>query len=526
MDHIVGLSKSPAQTSEVHAKAAADKASKKRLKDIKAAPRGHFPSGVMAGDAEPQDQPPGRCRAVLWTRYTGGKELRVRVLETSPRPGRRPPGIEHDKVVEVKDGFVHFEARGLEPGVRYAYAFLETVGGSERRSPVGHFRAAIGRDVLKSVAFGGTSCTLQNTERAVMTNRNLQHAASKREKLSFFIHLGDQVYCDSPPSKPARTLDRFRATYRHAFTRPGMKALHEAFGMYTTWDDHELFNGWQGDRDTEGKDDVNAVIHAQGNLKPIMAWGVQSFYDHQPIRKENREPKELWRRFRWGKALEIFILDCRSERDHDNGRYISQKQETALIEFLNEPDGAIFKFILNARPIGYLGKRRPKTFPPKKPVRMPTEDYSWTHPAVVEQREKILVEARKHHGVWFLSGDLHFGCVGWVDPRKPKPGDKRVGEIMMGPGGQWASRPGTDKRKEKKKFIRELNKKKHISFATLKSNYVVIHVNPAKKRENSTLDITFFHKMKRKFKVLHRETRSYTGRVLKEPDKKDDQGQN
>ncbi|HLM74978.1 MAG TPA: alkaline phosphatase D family protein [Polyangiaceae bacterium] len=523
MDTVVKAKEIDPPTTTGHLATAAG-VSKKKLEDIDEAPKKHFPTGVMAGDAETEGSPAASSRAVLWTRYTGGKQLSVRVLETHPKPGRRPPGIAKDQVVEVKDGFVHFEARGLTPGARYEYVFLEkSAGGKEARSPVGHFRAPIRPNARKPVVFGGTSCTFPLDERLKMANRNLQHAASKRRKLSFFVHLGDQLYCDAPKEKPAATLPAFRAKYRHAFSRPGIHAMHKAFGMYTTWDDHEVFNGWQGDLDTEGKHDVNDVIKKKSNIQQIIDWGEQSFYQHQPIRKPNREQRKLWRRFRWGETLELFILDCRAERDNKNGRYISAEQEEALIKFLTDPNGAVFKFVLNSRPIGYLGKRRPATFPPKKKPE-PKEDYSWTHPSVVEQRERILAAARMSHGVWWLSGDLHFGAIGWVDPGKPKPGEKRVGEIMMGPGGQWASKPGTEKRKLKKEFIRKLGDKKHMTFATLKSNYVVIHVNPAKKAKDATLDIYFHHKTRKGAKVLHHEKRSYTGRVLKKPGASQNQG--
>jgi hypothetical protein len=128
----------------------------------------------------------------------------------------------------------------------------------------------------------------------------------------------------------------------------------------------------------------------------------------------------------------------------------------------------------------------------------------------VWQREDILEVARKVGGVWWLSGDVHFGTTGFVDPDL-KPGEKRVGEVVMGPGGQWCAKPDNpSKLREKRKFIRKVADKKHMSFGTIESNYVVIDVNPAEQPENSTLDIYFYQAAKMR---LH-ERRKYTGEVI------------
>ncbi len=497
------------QTDAVH-KTVVAKAAKAGQPSIKEAPKKHFPAGVMAGDAEPDGG--GQGRVVLWTRYTGKKkQLLVRIRQTPPKGSDLRP----DKPVKVKDGgFVHYDAENLKPGTQYKYMFLEKAADGELlRSPVGRFWTPIAPDALVPVKFGGTSCTMQTDKRRLLTNKNLQHAS--HEDLRFFVHLGDQLYCDAPKTKPALSLKGFRKKYSRAFSMIGLKSLHEAFGMYTTWDDHEVFNGWQGDRDTLGKRKVNHVVADQGKkkIKKIMRWGVQSFYDHQPIRRENRTPKKkrLWRSFRWGRTLEIFVVDCRTERFLKRHRYISKAQEEWLIQGV-QSSNAVFKFILNSRPIGYFLNK-----PKKKPenAKAPDEDYRWTHPWVQKQRDRILKKMGTTAGVWWLSGDVHFGTTGWVNLGAPKDGEKRIGEVLMGPGGQWVGEPGTEKWKEKRCcFLPKLIKKKHIEFATLESNYVVINAKPAQNIEESTLDIEFYGGNKGKSRRLHQETRSYAGEVM------------
>lgn len=526
---VVGMQATARMTAAGH-KPGADGPSPRKLAKIAEHSPKKFPTGVMAGDAEPDPGDAKKSRAVLWTRYTGKKkQLRVRVRETAPRRGRL--AFDTDPIAKVKDGFVHFDAGGLEPGTRYEYVFYEKIDDKkEARSPVGHFCTPIGPDELKPVVFGGTSCTFQHDQRIHLTNRNLRRAA-RRSDLHFFVHAGDQLYCDAPKTDPALTLSGYRKKYKHAFTRPGMKRLHEAFGMYTTWDDHEVFNGWIGPHDTAKSHKLNPTVEKPENrkkLEKIMRWGVRSFYEHQPIRKNNRTDRRLWRSFRWGQTLEIFILDSRAERnlDADKYRYMSKAQEDWLIEGLQKSEAA-FKFILNSRPIGYF-HGRPK--PPKK-LHRPAADYRWTEPYIVAQRDRILAEARKVPGVWWLSGDVHFATAGLVEPGKPKKGENRVGEVLMGPGGQWVAVPGTEKWKDRKKDMKRMvhgppgkkpKRKRHITFATIQSNYVVIHANPAKKREKSTLDIYFYQKRKvGKERLLHHETRDYAGNKKEKADDAD-----
>ncbi len=517
MSLIVGAAKTARLTDLGHTAKAA-KAPAQGLAAIKKAPPTSFPIGVMAGDAEParQGMEPGKVvlsndhsQAVLWTKYKGAKKhLSVRIRRLHPTPRRL--AYPQDKTATVKDGFVHFDARGLRPGTRYEYVFLEkSAGGKVTRSPVGQFRTPIAPNALEPVTFGGTSCTFQEGPRLKKTNRTLL-AAAGRSDLAFFLHAGDQLYCDAPKEIPALKLKGYRKKYQQAFSKPGLKAVHKAFGMYTTWDDHEVFNGWQGPRDTAKAHGLNHVVSLQKNVMQIAKWGVRSFYEHQPIRKENRKKgkQRLWRSFRWGKTLEIFVLDCRNERHLKKHRYISEEQEKWLIDGLNNSE-ALFKFILNSRPIGYWTqkhRRKPKPNPER-----PKEDYRWTAPWVVEQRERIMKKARKVDGVWWLSGDVHFGTSGFADPDGKAP-EKNVGEVVMGPGGQWSVKPDAPKKKLEQKidWLREVANKKHMTFATLESNYVVIQVNPAEPREASTIDIYFYQGSKQR---LH-ETRKYSGELV------------
>jgi len=420
-------------------------------RDLGAIPESQsFPLGVMSGDATSD-------RAMLWTRYDGAAQLAAHVQEEGG-------DAVFEGSAEVKPGgFVHIDAPGLRPGARYRYAFLEKSGGGGdviARSRTGRFRAALAPDALETVTFAATSCTSQLVEAA---NQNLGRVA-ERSDLSFFLHAGDQLYADHDGA--AMDLAGYRAKYAIAWARSGLHALHGAFGMYNTWDDHEVFDNWQGYRDD-----------------PRINAGVDTFFDHQPIRRFADMPRRIWRSFRWGRTLELFVIDSRGERDLQAGRYLSEAQLDWLASGLASSP-AVFKFVLNSCPIGIF---------PDSINRWRSPQDRWANSLWSQQRARILDVSQEAGGVWWLSGDFHFGAIGRVS--YPDTGaHSRVREVLLGAGGQGIGSsddvPGTTRIVN----ITALDDNLHWTFATPKNNYVVIRANPVAAGDHPTpwLDIAYY----------------------------------
>ncbi len=358
-----------------------------------------FPLGVMSGDAT--------CdRAIVWTRYTGGGALVLWVKQ------RHADACTQLDVATGPDGFTHLDISGLQPGRSYRYAFLVRERGAiTRRGPSGFFRTAIAEDSLEPVTFAGVSCTNQ----FIRPYPALAHAAARHD-LDFFLHAGDHVYADV-----AVTLDEYRSVYAQAWPAYGMKALHAAFGLYATWDDHEVGNNW--DPETWDRARVDAARRA--------------YFEHHPIRRTPGDPRRLWRSFRWGRTLELFVLDSRGERrpstrERADGQYISRPQMDWLKQGLATSQ-ARFKAVLNSAPIA--------NFPGLFGL---MDGDRWS--GFRAQREEILsfITRERIDGVWWLSGDFHFGCVGRVEPSGPY---SAMREVLMGPGRQiinplWSSLSG------------------------------------------------------------------------------------
>ena len=49
--------------------------------------------------------------------------------------------------------------------------------------------------------------------------------------------------------------------------------------------------------------------------KPLLALGLAAFLDYNPIAEHPNTPKRLYRSFRWGKHVDLIILDTRQYRD-------------------------------------------------------------------------------------------------------------------------------------------------------------------------------------------------------------------
>lgn len=410
---------------------------------------GEFPLGVMAGDATGE-------RAVLWTRYGGSAPLALYVQEAGGE------AVHEAAVTVTPGGFAHVDVPGLTAGARYEYAFLEKDAGGQAvaRSAVGRFRAALAADALETLTFAATSCTSQLVD---ASNANLARVAGRTD-LSFFLHAGDQVYADHGGA--ALDLAGYRAKYEMAWARPGLRALHGAFGMYNTWDDHEVYDNWQGYR-------PDARIDA----------AVQTFFDHQPIRRAADAPRRLWRSVRWGKTLELFVLDCRGERDLDGGRYMSEAQLDWLASGLASSP-AVFKFILNSCPIGIF---------PAAVDRWRRPEDRWANPAWSAQRTRLLDVAQEAGGVWWLSGDFHFGAIGRVS--YPDTGrHDRVREVLIGAGGQYLGTSDEVPSATRVANVASLDDNLHWTFSTPKNNYVVVRVNPVADADHPKpwLDIAYY----------------------------------
>jgi alkaline phosphatase D len=169
----------------------------------------------------------------------------------------------------------------------------------------------------------------------------------------FFIFGGDTIYadsrCPSPPNIPgadfiATTQAQFWAKHRYQREDQFLKDLFATTSLYPIWDDHEVKNDFAGPHE------------------PLTPIGLKAFFDYFPLQHLPEEPQRLYRSFRWGKQVELFLLDTRQYRSinaQDDGPDKTMLGPTQLRWFLDGiiASTATWKVLVSGVPLSALTGR-------------------------------------------------------------------------------------------------------------------------------------------------------------------------
>jgi len=194
----------------------------------------------------------------------------------------------------------------------------------------------------------------------------------------FFIHSGDLVYADGviksevtlpdgsrwenittpEKSKVAETLAEFRGNYIYNLLDENVRRFNAQVPQLVQWDDHEVTNNWYPGEMLLG-DDRYTVKSA--NL--LAARGRRAFLEYTPMRWNAIDPERIYRSFRYGPNLDIFMLDMRSYRGPNSpNRQPTASTETAFlgseqIRWLKQQlqaSRATWKIIASDMPLGLI----------------------------------------------------------------------------------------------------------------------------------------------------------------------------
>ncbi len=286
----------------------------------------HYPRithGVLAGEVT-------STSAVIWSRCDRSGELHATLPAT-----RDSPELSVSVPVAAQSDFTgKLNIERLAPNTTYAYRVwctaAETVGDAVR----GTFRTAPRPDSPQAVSFvwggdvGGQNACRDRTEGYPIFNTiRAQHA-------DFFIGLGDMVYADSPclekgrygnlqipgPPTVATDVPEFWAYWKYNRADEASQQLLATLPYYAVWDDHEVINDF-GPHDDLGP---SPPYPPDRHLLPL---GRQAFLDYNAF--PETQPR-LYRSVRWGKHLELFVLDTRSYRDANSQKDDPQHPKTML----------------------------------------------------------------------------------------------------------------------------------------------------------------------------------------------------
>jgi len=249
--------------------------------------------GCAVGDVLPDG-------AVVWLRAEAESEVLVRY---SRDPDLKVFAATQAVVVkETSDFTATLVLRGLEPATVYHYQGV--VVGKEP-GPVCKFVTAPRPDSLTDVQFAFGGCTRESFQPfSIMESIRVMTP-------DFFVFMGDTIYADR--DGPASKMEEFWSKYVRNRNDGSMQRLLSETSLYITWDDHEVANNYDSGH-------------------PLAPIGQKAFFDYWPIQREPEDPNRLYRSFRWGKAVELFILDARQYRDPAARTMLGEKQKKWLLE--------------------------------------------------------------------------------------------------------------------------------------------------------------------------------------------------
>ncbi len=333
--------------------------------------------------------------AVVWARPPG--ETDVTVEARSATGGAAVKGVAKASA-RRGDQTVKITLSGLTPATRYAYELKsasETLRGEFVTAPA-HDQAAPVRFLWSGDLGGGGFC------RQVAGGYPIFKAMA-RQRPDFFLFVGDTVYadvrCDKPGVVPganfvARSLGEYRRRHLYQREEPTVQDLFRLSSVYAIWDDHEVRNNFSGPRE------------------PLMPNGRRAFLDYWPIVPPEEEPTRLYRKFRWGRLLEVFVLDTRQyrspnkERDGPGKTMLGAAQRRWLVDNVTAST-AVWKVVVSSVSLSI-------------PTGKPEERDSWSNASVwgipqeggtgfAVERDTVLHRLRERDvkNLVFLVADVH-----------------------------------------------------------------------------------------------------------------------
>ncbi len=352
--------------------------------------------------------------AVVWARCAGATHAALQLGDGAPTVVE--VGAERDFTARIPVGSLASRARHdyrvwCDADVEHAIdGTFRTAPGAAEAAPV---RLAWGGDV------GG-----QNVCRDAVVGYDVFDQLRARDP-DFFVALGDMIYADDaclalgrygnrqiPGPPPAEgSVEAFRRHWRYNREDPALARFLLATSYYGVWDDHETNN------DAGPQDDVLPAAPGEHRLPLARA----AFLDYQPL----VETERLYRQVRWGRHLEVFILDTRSHRESARTRdagpvpksMLGAAQRRWLIASLAASE-ATWKVVVSSVPMA-----------------IPTGGDGWADvgSGVGFERELLAIlasarAARVRNLVW-LTTDVHFATGFRHRPFK----DCEVLELVSGP---------------------------------------------------------------------------------------------
>lgn len=408
--------------------------------------------GVQSGDA-------GVSSGLVWSRCNRPARMIVDVSTTDTfRDARRLAG---PVATEETDYTARLELSGLPPGqhIHYRVHFLDLAGRGPASEPVmGRFRTAPSGTSDRDIVFvwggdvAGQGWGINPDWGGMRT-----FAAMRLIEPDFFIHCGDAVYADNPmvsevaladggiwrnvlipeKMKVAETLDEFRGQYRYNLLDTHVRRFAAEVPVFATWDDHETVNNWYpGEVLADDRYSVKNVTLLASRAK-------QAFREFMPVRSRAADPEQLYRVIRYGPALDIFILDMRSDRGANGPNRQTQigldsailgARQLAWLKAELAASSATWKVIVASLPIGLIRKdKSPDGVQFYEGIANADDGPPLGRELEIADLLRSVKAAGVRNMVW-LTADVHYTAAHYYDPAQARFSDfDNFWEFVSGP---------------------------------------------------------------------------------------------
>ncbi|WP_232068737.1 alkaline phosphatase [Nitrospira sp. KM1] len=395
-----------------------------------------FPYGVAVGDVSSRS-------AVLWLRTDWPKAVQVEwapadIWDKAASVASVQAPVSRSKVSvtgRATDFTLSVPLQGLQPDTRYRYHITVKDPNPSKKDGLG-IVAARGEFTTWPDSVQSASLTFAWSGDLGGQGRCRQGEAGypifdviRSARPEFFLFLGDTIYadnlCPSPPNDPgadfiATTLEQYRVRHRYQRGALALRRLLETVPVYVMWDDHEVRNNFSG------------------ASEPLMPAGRQAFREYWPMATVPEDANRFYRSIRYGKVLEVFLLDVRqyrslnSEPDGPAKTMLGFRQLTWLLEGLKASD-ATWKVIVSGVPL---------SVPKGGGTAIPGYD-GWAGgpdgTGFERERQVIVGTILDDHmkNVVFLTGDVH-----WVQANEYDPDEDGVSDFYEFVAGPLSANPG------------------------------------------------------------------------------------
>ena len=280
--------------------------------------------GVAAGDVTADS-------AVIWSRADQDAQL---VVTYGPATGTVQMKEAKARARAVDDFTAQVLLTQLMPDTAYRYEARFVRRGRKSSALAGLFRTAPMPTDKRSVAliWSGDLAGQRYCRRPDIGYRIFD--PMRRLRADFFVANGDMIYADGDcpaagmesgwenipanfpgignPSvdweDPVAVYEVFNAHWRYNREDRFFQAFLASTPIYVQWDDHEVIN------DFGARSGTYPPQPDRAGFANVVAAGRKSMFDYHPIVRNAVEPGRIYRQFRWGAHVELFIVDARSYR--------------------------------------------------------------------------------------------------------------------------------------------------------------------------------------------------------------------